>query len=87
MVLLLKLSVLCPGSHMWLYEEYLTLLKGLKNCKVGRTYSLVVSEVVGLRVGHLGHELLVVHGRGVNLDLERLHGFLGLSHSGNLDPE
>ena len=50
------------------------------------TYSLVVSEVVGLGVGHLGDQLLVVHGRGMDLDLERLHGFLGLSHSGNLEP-
>ena len=35
-----------------------------------------MSEVVVLRVSDLWNELLVVHGRGVNLDLQRLDGRL-----------
>ncbi len=45
-------------------------------CVQGSTYSLVVSEFVGLRVCNLGHELLVMHGGGVDLDLQRLGGGL-----------
>ena len=71
-----KIVILRCESKSVSHSVIQTFLQGTISLDVSKTYGLVVSEFVGLRVSNLGHELLVMHGRGVDLDLQRLDGGL-----------